>query len=214
MTLPAEARRPEPLQLPDVRRLEQMPFLPAWAASRIGSLKTETQPDPATGRWRPTPTLPSNLILRPSEREMVVQHVDELTVLCKQTPAAGNRWLEQTWKALTKMMLTLPSTSQNEISVEARGEAYLIALDDLPAWAAEAAIRRWYRGECGVNQQGKPYDYHWCPAPAELRHIASVDAHRIGRRIHILKQLLLAEPLREFDEAHRQAIGKRLHYRG
>lgn len=210
MTLPVEAGWPEPLQLPDVRRLERMPSLPAWVGSRIGSLKTETQPDPLTGKWRATPTLPSNLILKPNERKAVIQHVDELTLLCKQTPVADVRWQQQVWISLTKMMLVMPTFTQNEMSAEARGEAYLMALDDVPVWAVEAAIRRWYRHDCGTDEQGKPYGYHWCPAPGELRYIATVDAHRVGRRIHVLNQLLLAEPLCEFDEAHRQAMGKRL----
>ena len=38
---------------------------------------------------------------------------------------------------MTKMMMVLPSPTQNEFSAEARGEAFLAALDDVPAWASE-----------------------------------------------------------------------------
>jgi hypothetical protein len=57
---PAVVGQVEPLQLPDVRRPEQMPCLPVWAASHIALLRTEAQPDPNTGKWREVPTLPKN----------------------------------------------------------------------------------------------------------------------------------------------------------
>ena len=64
MALPAIAGPiQEPIQLPDVRRLEQMPSLPAWVASRIASIKIEMQPDRTTGKWRADPTLPVDLDL-------------------------------------------------------------------------------------------------------------------------------------------------------
>lgn len=44
MPLPAiRALGPEPIQLPDVRRLDRMPSLPAWVASRVASMKDEYQ---------------------------------------------------------------------------------------------------------------------------------------------------------------------------
>jgi len=211
MPLPAaRAGDLERLRLPDVRRLEQMPSLPAWVASRAGSLTTETQPDPSTGKWRPTPTLPSNLILNANEREELVRHVDELAELCRQTPLAGDRWQEQTWAAVTKMMLVMPSATQNEISAEARGEAYLMALDDVPAWAVQAAIRRWYRGDCGTSEENKPYDYHWCPAPAELRRISKTESYRVEYRARQLRRILSAEARQEYSDEHCRVMRERI----
>ena len=59
----------EPIQLPNLRRPDQMPSLPAWVDLRVASMRDEVQPDPQTGKWRMTPTLPSNLILSDAERE-------------------------------------------------------------------------------------------------------------------------------------------------
>jgi len=212
MPLPATVAgdRPTQLQLPDVRRLERMPSWPAWVASRIALLKPAVQPDPVTGTWREALTLPKSSILKAEEREEVIRHVTDLCALCQQTPAHNAQDEENTLLAVTKMMLVLPSTTQNEVSVEARGEAFMDALEDVPAWAVRSAIRRWNRGDCGLNDQGRPYDYHWCPAPAELRRIAWADMYRIKGRVDTLERLLRAEPLIEFGEAHCSAMRARL----
>ena len=193
---------PDPLELPDVRRLEQMPCWPGWVASRIGSIRKEVQPDPTTGKWREVPTVPSDLMLKAAEREELSRHVSELDALCERMPSSERKFEQETLLAVTKMMLVLPSTTQNELSAEARGEAYMAALDDIPSWAVQAAIRQWYRGSCGTNQQGKPYDYHWCPMPAELRRIAWSEMHRLKARANEIHKLLGAERLIEFSDEH------------
>jgi hypothetical protein len=212
MSLPATIAGgyPDQMQMPDVRRLERMPSLPAWVASRIASIKIEHQPDGATGKSRAMPTLPRNLTLIAAEREEVARHAAELRELCNQTPACDPQAERDTLLAVTKMMLVLPSMTQNELSAEARGEAYLAALEDLPTWAVQAAVRRWYRGSCGKNAKGEPYDYHWCPAPAELRRISFAEMHRIKGRADELESLLAAQPRIEFSEEHCRAMRARL----
>jgi hypothetical protein len=150
------------------------------------------------------------LIPSPDEHEVLLRHVEALAELCKQTPAASDCWQEETWVAVTKMMLVMPSVTQNEISAEVRGEAYLMVLDDIPIWATRSAIRCWYRGECGESEGGKPYDYHWAPAPAELRRVAKSELHRIEFRIHQIRQILRAEPRLEFSDQHCRMMRKRI----
>jgi hypothetical protein len=168
-----------------------MPSLPGWVASRVALLKTETEPDPVTGRHRPVPTLPCNSTLNASERDALSRHAAELEA-CARPKAADDATAEETVLVIvTKLMLALPSPKQNEASAEARGEAYMAALDDLPPWAVAAAARRWYRGDAGKNERGELYDCHWCPAPADLRAIArlersvvdGLDLHRIDRTV-------------------------------
>ena len=125
MALPAiRATGPEQIQLPDVRRLDQMPSLPAWLASRVESMKDECQPALADGKYRDIPTLPANLTLTPAERAEVEGHIAELDALCKQTPTYGDEWEAATLIVLTKLMLALPSSQQNEAGAEASGEAF------------------------------------------------------------------------------------------
>ena len=212
MDLPAslEAYPVEPLQLPDVRRLERMPSLPAWVASRIASLKTELQPDPTTGKRRNVPTLPADMTLKAAERNELVRHLADLRALIEQTPMNNTQAENDTLVALTKLMMVLPSMTQNELSAEARGEAFMVALEDMPVWATMAAIRCWYRGDCGTKPDGKPYDYHWCPAPAELRAVAKRELHRITDRAHHIERLLRAETLIEFSDEHCTRMRARL----
>jgi hypothetical protein len=137
-----------------------------------------------------------------AQRRELERHITGLQALCEPTPEADPEAEQETLRAVTRLMLVLPSTTQNELSAEARGEAYLDALDDLPPWAVRSAIRRWHRGECGLNDQGKPYDYHWCPAPAELRRVAATDLWRVKGRAETLDKLLRAQPLIEFSDEH------------
>jgi hypothetical protein len=207
MTLPAVVER---LLLPDVRRPEQMPCLPAWVASRVAALRTETQPGPTGGYWREVLTLPRHLMPTDAQSHELERHIAGLQALCGPTPESDPEAEQESLRAVTRLMLVLPSTTQNELSAEARGEAYLDALDDLPSWTVRSAIRRWHRGECGLNDQGKPYDYHWCPAPAELRRVAMTELWRIKGRAEMLDKLLRAKPLVEFSDEHCTSMRDRI----
>jgi hypothetical protein len=156
------------------------------------------------------PTLPANLTLKAAEREELARYVSELDALCERTPINDPQAEQDTLVAVTKMMVALPSMTQNELSAEVRGEAFMVALDDVPAWAVQAAVKRWYRGECGKNTKGEPCDCHWCPAPAELRRIALVEMYPLNERLNTIGALLRAEPRREFSEEHRRTMGERL----
>jgi hypothetical protein len=192
---------PERLPLPDVRRPDRMPSWPAWVVSRIESMKDACQPSGADKRYRMVPTLPSDLTLSPAERADIERHVTALQALCEQTPLVNADWEAATLVVITKLMLALPSAQQNELGAEASGEAFMAALEDIPSWAVAAAVRQWYRGDCGENVHRQPYDYRWRPAPADLRRIALTERFRICGRITTLQRLLSAEPL-VFSEEH------------
>jgi hypothetical protein len=204
------ATGPEPIALPDLLRPERTPSLPAWVASRAASIKDNHQPDPKTGEHHLVPTLPGNLTLNEVERDVIERHVRELDALCGPTPADDPQAEGAMLIDLTNMMMVLPAAKQNEASVQARGEAYLAALDDLPPWALRTAIRRWYRGDAGTNERGDAYDYHWPPAPAELRKIALSELWRVKGRAADLRRLLRAEPLVEFSDEHCHTMRLRL----
>jgi len=209
LPVPLALAPPDDLQLPDVRRPERMPSLPEWAASRIASLSDAIQRD-QTGRWRQVPTIPASLILKAAEREAVDQHVTALDHLCGQTPENSSKFEAAMLIVLTNMMMVVPSMTQNELSAEARGEAFMAALDDIPVWSVQAAIRRWYRGDCGNDERGRRYDYHWSPAPAELRRIAFAEMWHVKSRSQSLRRLLSAVPRIEYDDEHCRHMRGRL----
>ena len=204
-----EPPHPERLQLPDVRRLERMPSLPAWVGSRIASLRDETHQDD-TGKWRRMTTIPSSLILKAADREEVEQHVSALARLCDETPASSAAAEHALMVAMTAMMFVYPATTQNELSAEARGAAYLIALEDITVWAVEAAIRKWHRRDCGTDSNGRSYDYRWCPVPPDLRGIAFTEMYRVTSRLRDLRRLLSAVPRIEYSDEHCRAMRERL----
>jgi hypothetical protein len=122
MALPAiGAKAPERLALPDVRRLDRMPSLPAWVALRAVSMKDEPQRSTADGKYRTIPTLPANLILNDAERAEIERHATDLDALCRQTPADGDEWEGATLIIITKLMLALPSSQQNEAGAQLVG---------------------------------------------------------------------------------------------
>ena len=82
-------------------------------------------------------------------------------------------------------------------AAEARGEAYTMALDDVPSWTVRGAIRRWYRGECDKDERGKPYDYQWAPDSPVLRKLALGVVGQLLSRIRDLERLLSAVPFRD-----------------
>jgi hypothetical protein len=206
-TIPAEVC--EPIPLPDVRHPDRMSSWPAWVASRVGSMKDECQRSTVDGKYRSLPTLPASLTLSRAERAEIERHADELETLCAQTPVNSDEHEGATLIIVTKLMLALPAAQQNEAGAEATGEAFQAALDDVPTWAVAAAVRRWYRADCGENERGQPYDYHWRPSPGELRRIALVEQWRVLRRAEILRRLA-AQPLIEFSDDHCAAMRARL----
>ncbi len=94
-------------------------------------------------------------------------------------------------------MLVKPTRAGGSEAAEARLDAFMEALDDVPHWAVAIAIRKWHRGECGLSEHGKRYDYHWAPELADLRRLARIEACDVRARIEFLDRLLRAVPYRE-----------------
>lgn len=65
---------------------------------------------------------------------------------------------------LAKMLMAFPTANATFDAARARGEAYLDALDDIPPWALQDAVRQWNRGEGEGN-------HDFAPSPARLREI-------------------------------------------
>lgn len=95
---------------------------------------------------------------------------------------------------VTKMLMAKASANMTPEGAAAKGESYMIALDDLPAWAVEQAIAEWYRGEVsGVD----PADFKWSPDSSALRRIAKAALRHYEDLLAQLRLVLAAKPLSE-----------------
>ncbi len=189
----------EPLKLPDRRRPAQIPSLPEWVVSRLESLKDNWQ------NGKMTLTLPAAMILSDIESVMVRRHIADLGSLVVSTPATSADAEAETLVIVTKMLLALPGQRSTDTGNEAKGEAYLAALDDVPPWAVQEAVRKWYRGE-----HGSKFDYRWSPVPADLRSLARNEEFKVRGRMTVLERIVKAEALIEYSDDHREMMLKRL----
>jgi hypothetical protein len=138
-------------------------------------------------------------------------HIEQLRSLSAQTPEAGAEFGKATLVIVTKVLLVLPSQRTTEAASEAKAEAYMMALEDVPYWAVEAAARKWFRNDCGVDERGRPFDYQWAPSPGPLRRIAQLEAGRLLERIVVLERLLHAV---EFVDSAAELTAGRAAWRG
>jgi hypothetical protein len=155
------------------------------------------QTDPETGKWHELLTVPTEMILTPAQRLGIEEHLRGLRSLLDQTANVSEEAEKKTFAAITKLMLAKPARAGSPQAAEARGEAYTMALDDVPYWAVWEAIRLWYRGECGNDDRGKLYDYQWAPDSAVLRKLALGVVGQVLWRIRDLEKLLSAVPFRD-----------------
>ena len=151
------------------------------------------------------PVLPTSLILGKEQRVQVEQHVSALTAALAMTPEDDMRHAELTMTTVTKMTLVLPSKEVGDLAGEARGEAFMAALDDVPSWAVQEAMRKWHRAEYGPK-----HDYKWQPAPATLRQLAMHEVYLVMGTRRKLNNILVAEPLREFTAEEEAAMREKL----
>jgi hypothetical protein len=194
----------EPIQPLDVRRPARLSSLPRWVAERLAVVRNEPQAD-RTGKHRVTPVLPACLILSQDQKMLIEQHVRAMDTVLAMTPEADGRHGEATMVAVSKMLLVLPSRESGDLGGEAKGEAFMDALEDVPFWAVQEAMRKWHRGE-----HGSKHDYKWQPAPAVLRDLAMVETYQVMGTRRRLKELLIAEPLVEFTDAYRAEMREKL----
>jgi hypothetical protein len=183
-----------------VRRPAKLNTLPRWVEQRCASCKTESQPGP-DGAYRMVPTLPAALIPSKEQKMLIERHIVDLNAILAMTPYEDDRHGELTLMTVTKMSLVLASREAGDLAGEAKGEAYMAALEDVPSWAVQEAMRKWYRGDCGAK-----HDYKWQPAPATLRELAMLETYRVMGIRRKLNELLLAEPLIEYSEEEQAAM--------
>ncbi|MDE2099589.1 MAG: hypothetical protein KGL39_20220 [Patescibacteria group bacterium] len=95
--------------------------------------------------------------------------------------------------------MVLAGAKGSELAAEAKADAYMEALDDIPAWAVSGAVKRWFKGDCGNDERGQPYNYAWPPDPATLRKLAQRQVFMVKGRILELQDILNAKPYVDYS---------------
>lgn len=182
---------------PDVRRPEKLAMLPPWVRERCDALTPSAQPR----KW----ALPASMLIASDQRAALENHLVALNGLLDMTPEADPEFAQQAFTTISKMLATLGGREAGELASEAKGEAYMMAIEDVPAWAVQEAARKWYRGELG-----DAYDYKWMPDPATLRKLALDRLYMCAHKpIREINALLTAVPAIEFSEDHKARMRQR-----
>lgn len=189
----------ELIPMPDLRKPTGMPSLPVWLATQRAALAPNLQLVTLEGveKFEDVTTLPTPLMPNTAQRQAIERHCLALKATLEETPENGDEWATETMTVVTKMQLVLSSMKASELAGEAKAEAYMDALEDLPSWAVVAVRRRWNRGQCGNDEHGKPYEYKWMPDPATMRRLVVSETFRVRNQISELDQVLLAKPYRD-----------------
>jgi hypothetical protein len=173
-----------------VAKRETMRLLPECVSSRakwLGTVETET---------KSIPYLSSGLHpLSENERDAAQLMLAELNELTSDGGEKNNEIEEQEKLTLVvKLFLAKPSAAMTDMGAAARGEAYMLALYDLPAWAIAEAIKRWHRGDV----DGFSIDeFKWAPDSAVLRRVAFDVMEPYRDNAKTIQRVLDARPLEE-----------------
>lgn len=182
----------EPIKLPDPRRPATLPSLPAWVERLNGAVRLELQMtlDGKSFEKQDVLVLPTDKMPTESQRDAMMAHQDSLRSFLQNTPASSAEAETRVATAVSKLLTVLSGERKSDLVEEARGDVYLDVLDDVPCWAVESAVRRWFRHDCGTDERGRAHDYRWAPDPGTLRKIAQEDVYAIGARLAKVQRVL------------------------
>jgi hypothetical protein len=199
----------EPIQAPDPRRPAMLPSLPQWAERLNGAVRLELQmtPDGKSFEKQDVLVLPTAMMPSEPQRQAMLSHQASLRSCLLDDPAHSSTAETRTATAVAKLITVLAGERKSDLADEARSEVYMDVLDDVPCWAVEAAVRRWFKHDCGTDERGKAHDYRWAPDPGTLRAIAQQEVHKLGARIGQIQRILDA---REFVDCTAQVERGRL----
>lgn len=111
---------------------------------------------------------------------------------------------------LTKMIRGLAGPAkQSDVAANAKVDVYGDAIDDLPAWTVDAALKRWCRAECPQSIEASP-EYAFPPSPATLRRMALFDLEGIKRDSRLLENLIAAVPTADAMQKHSRPSSDKL----
>ncbi len=144
----------------------------------LAELERTLQPTEAASR---TPTL--SRALTPDERSILLQLVDEVAPYAEAKPDAFSAL-----RHVAKLLAAFPAGNMSDAVIDARSEAYDVALEDVPAWAVEVAAKRWIKGD--VATLGDKPNLSFPPSPPQLRVLALDELSKMRSALWRYRRLL------------------------
>jgi len=172
--------------------------LPAWLQSSLSGLTAGsievTREDGVKARMV-VPTIVRSLSPSTSMRAAIERRAGELAaaLVAIDTDAMAT--------SLADMLLGFTMQGLGDSGHEGRARSYMMALDDLPAWAVADACRRWLRKEAGPE-----FNYAFAPTPPILRGLAETSRLRVAVQLSQLRKLLDAHVIDDpptYTEEHK-----------
>ena len=196
-----------PVSLPAISTAEpaSMLLLPEWLASQLGAVSDRGADRTVVDRVTReviarVPTIPRSKMPTGPQRAAIQRRITELHAASQPGPT------EDTLLVLADLIQEHAPSRLDERTVSIKAEAYLDALEDLPAWTIREAVRRWRRGDVAADAQTLDF----APKPPRLRKIAEGIALVAKGQALRLQRILDAEPEEELSEAEREANQRRL----
>jgi hypothetical protein len=180
---------------------KSLPAIPEWATKMLDDARMSCQRDPKTGRDNDFMTLA--FMPTAEQAQFLTQHADQCRAMLAECPINHPVFAKGTFGLIAKLMLAKPGRVAGPEATEARMETYQMALEDVPVWAVESAIRRWHRGECDMpshrydGKGGEKHDYTWAPESAILRKIALREVAVVNLRLS--KIALVSKAVQRLD---------------
>jgi hypothetical protein len=135
-------------------------------------------------------SLPIDLMLTENERadlELRLVAVNEIITGSNLTAADCSK---ARLSLLTKMLLAYPTSGiSSDAAADARGDIYDEAVEDIPPWALNAAIKRWVKGDVPDLRLGA-LNFSFAPAPAVLFAICKLELVDFKAHAIAIEQLL------------------------
>lgn len=141
--------------------------------------------------------------LTPDERSILSQLVDDVAPLAEAKPDAF-----RSLKQVAKLLAVFPAGNFSEAVIDARSEAYEIALEDVPAWAVEAAAKRWIKGD--VDALGDRPNLSFPPSPPQFRALALDEWAKARAALWRYRRLLDAKTERVVPLEDRRPLPKEM----
>lgn len=174
-----------------------LPSLPVWLQSRLAMVSKQ-------GWGRPA-TLPANQALTSREITEIQLHLSVLNGFLEHSSLNHPQTANEVLGLVARLLQALPLKNQSELAGEAKAEAYMIAVEDMPDWAVRQAVREWYRGAYGDE-----HNYTFAPAPAVLRKLSMIERFKVAGRAKALGELLEAIPTIEYSDEHKADMMRRI----